>query len=237
MTYQSLAIAFAVIGTQAAQLTSLTNTWTAGLAQLEDEKIDAIAEQIGGLSVDEVVAELEGLFAQAEAEAEDSFDDFMDFAQHEADDEAELAQLSAEDTFEDIMDVGLDVAGAAFDIFAQLSADDEEDDYNYASLRYDYFPQLSAEDVDAIADQIGALSVDEVASALEGELEGLFAQLEADVEQWGWHGHFNGDCSRISCSNLSYKCATKDITLDEIMALHECCYIFCGGSSRHPTGH
>ena len=84
----------------------------------------------------------------------------LSFAQHEADDEAELAQLSAEDTFEDVMDVGLDVAGAAFDIFAQLSA----------------------EDVDAIADQIGALSVDEVASALEGELEGLFAQLEADVE-------------------------------------------------------
>ena len=38
------------------------------------------------------------------------------------------------------------------------------------------FPQLSAEDVDAIADQIGALSVDEVASALEG----LFAQLSAE---------------------------------------------------------
>ena len=51
-------------------------------------------------------------------------DSVLSFAQHEADDEAELAQLSAEDTFEDIMDVGLDVAGAAFDIFAQL-----EDDY------------------------------------------------------------------------------------------------------------
>ena len=39
-----------------------------------------------------------------------------------------------------------------------------------------YFPQLSADDVDAIADQIGELSVDEVASAIEG----LFSQLEAD---------------------------------------------------------
>ena len=38
------------------------------------------------------------------------------------------------------------------------------------------FPQLSADDVDAIADQIGELSVDEVASAIEG----LFSQLEAD---------------------------------------------------------
>ena len=357
MTYQSLAIAFAVIGTQAAQLTSLTNTWTAGLAQLEDEKIDAIAEQIGGLSVDEVVAELEGLFAQAEAEAEDSFDDFMDFAQHEADDEAELAQLSAEDTFEDIMDVGLDVAGAAFDIFAQLEddyqldapiiiphpyswwlaqldaeamVDDEEDDYSENLFQFKYFPQvedekidaianqvgalsidevaaeieswlaqledekidaiadqvgalsvdevvagleglfaqLSAEDVDAIAKEIGALSVDEVASALaqtEGWTDSLssiwdktkayasdaydttaeyaskavnqFPQLEADVEQWGRYGHFNGDCSKISCSNLSYKCATKDITLGEIMALQECCYMPCGGSSRHHTGH
>ena len=42
------------------------------------------------------------------------------------------------------------------------------------------FAQLSAEDVDAIADQIGALSVDEVASALEGELEGLFTQVDAE---------------------------------------------------------
>ena len=66
MTYQSLAIAFAVIGTQAAQLTSLTNRWSAGLAQLED--VDAIADQIGGLSVDEIASAVEGLFTQVEAE-------------------------------------------------------------------------------------------------------------------------------------------------------------------------
>ena len=229
MTYQSLAIAFAVIGTQAAQLTSLTNTWTAGLAQLEDEKIDAIAEQIGGLSVDEVVAELEGLFAQAEAEAEDSFDDFMDFAQHEADDEAELAQLSAEDTFEDIMDVGLDVAGAAFDIFAQL-----EDDYQLDApiiIPHPYSWWLAQLDAEAMVD-------DEEDDYSENLFQfKYFPQLEADVEQWGRYGHFNGDCSKISCSNLSYKCATKDITLGEIMALQECCYMPCGGSSRHHTGH
>ena len=38
--------------------------------QLEDEKIDAIADSIGELSVDEIAAELDGLFAQLHAEAE-----------------------------------------------------------------------------------------------------------------------------------------------------------------------
>ena len=45
-----------------------------------------------------------------------------------------------------------------------------------------YFPQLEDEKIDAIEDQVGALSVDEVASALEAELEGLFAQLHAEAE-------------------------------------------------------
>ena len=159
--------------------------------QVEDEKIDAIANQVGALSIDEVAAEIESWLAQLEDEKIDAIAD-------------QVGALSVDEV----------VAGLE-----------------------GLFAQLSAEDVDAIADQIGALSVDEVASALEGELEGLFAQLEADVEQWGWHGHFNGDCSRISCSNLSYKCATKDITLSEITALRECCWMACGGSSRHPTGH
>ena len=40
------------------------------LAQLEDEKIDAIEDQVGALTVDEIAAELEGLLAQLHAEAE-----------------------------------------------------------------------------------------------------------------------------------------------------------------------
>ena len=39
-----------------------------------------------------------------------------------------------------------------------------------------YFPQLEDEKIDAIVDQAGALTLDEVYN----ELEGLFAQLEAD---------------------------------------------------------
>ena len=42
------------------------------------------------------------------------------------------------------------------------------------------FAQLKDEKIDAIEDQVGALSVDEVASALEAELEGLFTQVEAE---------------------------------------------------------
>ena len=66
MIYQSLAIAFAVIGAQASKLTSLSNDWSRGLAQLED--VDAIADQIGGLSVDEIASAVEGLFTQVDAE-------------------------------------------------------------------------------------------------------------------------------------------------------------------------
>ena len=94
--------------------------------QLSADDVDAIAEQIGALSVDEVAAELESWLAQLDAEAE------------------------ARRT------------GA------------EEDDYNYASLRYDYFPQVEDEKIDAIANQVGALSIDEVAA----EIESWLAQLE-----------------------------------------------------------
>ena len=53
----------------------------------------------------------------------------------------------------------------------------------YDAYNAGYFAQLSAEDVDAIADQIGALSVDEVASAVE-DLFAL-AQTEGWVDSLG----------------------------------------------------
>ena len=55
---------------------------------------------------------------------------------------------------------------------------DAYDAYNMVSR---YFPQISSDDVDAIADQIGALSVDVVASAVEGLL--ALAQLDAEAYQ------------------------------------------------------
>ena len=66
MFNKSLVIAFAAIGTRASKLTSLSNDWSRGLAQLED--VDAIADQIGGLSVDEIASAVEGLFTQVDAE-------------------------------------------------------------------------------------------------------------------------------------------------------------------------
>ena len=77
-------------------------------AQLSAEgDVDAIADQIGALSVDEVASAVEGLFAQLEA-----------------DDEDELAQLSAEDTLDDMVDVafnvGMAVAPMAASGFAQV---------------------------------------------------------------------------------------------------------------------
>ena len=67
MFKKSLFIAFAAIGTQATQLKR------PGLAQLEDEKIDAIADQIGALSVEEMYDTVSGLFAaQLDAKAENS---------------------------------------------------------------------------------------------------------------------------------------------------------------------
>ena len=107
--------------------------------QLEDEKIDAIADQVGALNLDEVYNAVESWLAQ-----------------HEADDEAEFAQLSAEDTMEDVLEIVAEVAPMAATAFAQL--EDEK--------------------VDAIADQVGELTVDEIAA----ELEGLFAQLHAEAE-------------------------------------------------------
>ena len=74
MFNKSLVIAFAAIGTRASKLTSLSNDWSRGLAQLEDDKVDAIADQIGALSVDEVANAVEGLFALAQVEADNSIE-------------------------------------------------------------------------------------------------------------------------------------------------------------------
>ena len=63
-------------------------------------------------------------------------------------------------------------------LFPQLSADDEEDDYNYASLRYDYFPQLERPMIDASVEQIGGLTVDEDAAERESW---WLAQLDAEA--------------------------------------------------------
>ena len=104
--------------------------------QLSADDVDAIAEQIGGLSVDEVAAELETLFAaQLDAEAETT------------------RRRTANELTNDIV--------------------------NDAFEAYSYFPQVEDEKIDAIADQIGELKLDELFKEAESLLA---AQLDAEAQ-------------------------------------------------------
>ena len=126
-------------------------------AQLSAEDVDAIADQIGALSVDEVANAVEGLFAlaQAEAEASDFFDWLGNVGNHVGD--------FVEDTAGHVAHTLSGPAGKAIARAARRA-----------------FAQTSADDVDSIADQIGALSVDDIATELEGLLA---AQLDAEAEK------------------------------------------------------
>ena len=121
-------------------------------AQLSAEDVDAIADQIGALSVDEIASAVEGLFAQTER-ISDSFKGWGESFKGWADETSKLYNDAA--------------AGAKR--AAKRTGD-------YFNKMYAWLAQLEDDKIDAIADQIGVLSVDEIASALEG----LFAQLSAE---------------------------------------------------------